>query len=89
MSAVFFAALFLNLSFRSLFHNFDGVACALNEHNMPLLHGACAWFECKTVSTQTAGDHCLFIAEIERFSSSEGAPLLFHAGHYVTLGSRL
>lgn len=68
---------------------FDGVACALNEHNMPLLHGACAWFECKTVSTQTAGDHCLFIAEIERFSSSEGAPLLFHAGHYVTLGSRL
>ena len=68
---------------------FEGVPIALNQHSMPLLHGACAWFECKTVSTQTAGDHCLFVAEVERFSSSEGAPLLFHAGHYVTLGSRL
>ena len=68
---------------------FEGVAFALNQHKMPLLHGASAWFECKTVSTQTVGDHCLFIAEIERFSSSETAPLLFHAGHYVTLGSRL
>ncbi len=68
---------------------FDGVACALNQHGMPLLHGACAWFECKTLSRQVAGDHVLFVAEIERFSSSEVAPLLFHAGHYVTLGSRL
>jgi flavin reductase (DIM6/NTAB) family NADH-FMN oxidoreductase RutF len=68
---------------------FNGIPCALNEHEMPLLHGACAWFECKTVSTQTAGDHCLFIAEVERFSSSEGAPLVFHSGHYASLGSRL
>jgi flavin reductase (DIM6/NTAB) family NADH-FMN oxidoreductase RutF len=68
---------------------FEDVACALNQHGMPLLHGACAWFECKTVSRQVAGDHVLFIAEVEYFSSSDGAPLLFHAGHYVTLGSRL
>jgi flavin reductase (DIM6/NTAB) family NADH-FMN oxidoreductase RutF len=70
-------------------NKFEGVACALNEHGMPLLHGACAWFECKTVSRQTAGDHCLFIAQVERFSSSEMAPLVFHAGHYAALGSRL
>lgn len=70
-------------------NKFEGVACALNPHGMPLLHGACAWFECRTVSRQIAGDHCLFIAEVEAFSSSEGNPLLFHAGHYVTLGSRL
>ncbi len=70
-------------------NKFEGVSCALNQHGMPLLHGACAWFECKTLSRQIAGDHCLFIAEIEGFSSSEVNPLLFHAGHYVTLGSRL
>ena len=68
---------------------FDGVPHARNEHGVPLLHSACAWFECRTVSSQTAGDHCLFIAEVERFSSSEAAPLAFHGGGYFALGSRL
>ena len=70
-------------------NKFDGVPFALNAYDMPLLHGACAWFECKTVSHQTAGDHCLFVAEIEKFSGNDAAPLVFHAGHYAALGSRL
>ncbi|MDP3414331.1 MAG: flavin reductase family protein, partial [Polaromonas sp.] len=68
---------------------FDGVAHAENAWGQPLLHGAAAWFECRTVSRQAAGDHCLFIAEVERFTLSEAAPLLFHAGGYFALGSRL
>lgn len=68
---------------------FEGVPCALNEHGMPLLHGAAAWFECKTLSHQIAGDHCLFIAEVERFTSADAAPLLFHAGGYFALGSQI
>ncbi len=68
---------------------FSRVAHAENEHGMPYLHGAAAWFECCKLSHQTAGDHCLFIADVERFTSSEAAPLLFHAGAYFTLGSRL
>ena len=68
---------------------FDGVAHAENQWGLPLLHGASAWFECRTVSRQTAGDHCLFIAEVERFTASDAAPLLFHAGRYFALGSRL
>ncbi len=68
---------------------FDGVAHAENQWGLPLLHGASAWFECRTVSRQTAGDHCLFIAEVERFTASDAAPLLFHAGGYFALGSRL
>ena len=70
-------------------NKFDEVAYALNTHSMPLLHGACAWFECKTVSQQLAGDHFLFVAEIEKFSGNDAAPLVFHAGHYAALGSRL
>ena len=70
-------------------NKFEGVSYALNQHDMPLLHGACAWFECKTVSHQTAGDHCLFIAEIENYSATDVTPLVFHAGHYAALGSRL
>ena len=68
---------------------FDGVPHAENAWGQPLLHGAAAWFECRTVSRQTAGDHCLFIAEVERFTASDIAPLLFHAGAYFALGSRL
>lgn len=68
---------------------FDGIAHAENQWGLPLLHGASAWFECRMVSRQMAGDHCLFIAEVERFTASEVAPLLFHAGGYFALGSRL
>ncbi len=70
-------------------NKFDGVAYAQNQHGLPLIHGAAAWFECRTVSRQFAGDHCLFIAEVESFTSADTAPLLFHAGGYFALGSRL
>ncbi len=68
---------------------FGQVAHAENRDGMPYLHGAAAWFECRRVSRQDAGDHCLFIAEVERYSHAEAAPLLFHSGGYFTLGSRL
>jgi flavin reductase (DIM6/NTAB) family NADH-FMN oxidoreductase RutF len=68
---------------------FAGVPHAENAWGLPLIHGAAAWFECRTVSRQMAGDHCLFIAEVEKFTLSEAAPLLFHAGGYFALGSRL
>lgn len=70
-------------------NKFDGVSYALNAHNLPLLHGSTAWFECRTVSSQTAGDHCLFIAEVVHFDTSDAAPLLFHAGGYFARGSRI
>jgi flavin reductase (DIM6/NTAB) family NADH-FMN oxidoreductase RutF len=68
---------------------FNGVAFAPGQNGDPLIHGAAAWFECRTVSTQVAGDHCLFIARLERFTSSDTAPLLFHSGGYFALGSQL
>jgi flavin reductase (DIM6/NTAB) family NADH-FMN oxidoreductase RutF len=68
---------------------FSQVAHAENQDGMPYLHGAAAWFECRRVSQQEVGDHCLFIAEVERYTHAEAAPLLFHSGAYFTLGSRL
>ena len=70
-------------------NKFDGIDYAQNQHGLPLIHGAAAWFECRMVSRQIAGDHCLFIAEVESFTSADTAPLLFHAGGYFALGSRL
>ena len=68
---------------------FSQVAHAENQDGMPYLHGAAAWFECHLVSHQNAGDHCLFIAEVERYKHGDSAPLLFHSGAYFALGSRL
>lgn len=68
---------------------FAQVAHAENQHGLPFLHGASAWFECRTVAQHDGGDHCLFIAEVERFAGSDSPPLLFHGGGYHTLGSRL
>lgn len=44
------------------------------------MHGASAWFDCRQVSHQMTGDHCLVIAEVESYVHWEVAPLLFHAG---------
>lgn len=69
-------------------NKFDGVSFALGQSGLPLIHGAAAWFECRTVSQQIEGDHCLFIAAVETFARSESPPLIFHSGGYFTLGSK-
>ena len=61
-------------------NKFDGIPFALGQSGLPLIHGAAAWFECRTVSQQILGDHCLFIAAVETFARSESAPLIFHGG---------
>ena len=69
-------------------NKFEGVSYALGQSGLPLIHGAAAWFECRTVSQQIVGDHCLFIAAVETFARSESPPLIFHGGGYFTLGSK-
>ncbi len=68
---------------------FDITGHVENEHGLPVLRGSAAHFECRLVSHQIAGDHCLFIAEVERFSSAGAPPLLFHGGNFFTLGKAL
>ena len=51
----------------------------------PLLAGCVAVFECRRRSHHAAGDHVLFIGEVERIGGSASSPLVYHAGHYRTL----
>jgi flavin reductase (DIM6/NTAB) family NADH-FMN oxidoreductase RutF len=51
----------------------------------PLLAGCVAVFECRRRSHHAAGDHVLFIGEVERIGGSADTPLVYHAGHYRTL----
>lgn len=55
------------------------------QHGTPVLHGALAYLECRLHNTQEAGDHTIFIAEVEDAVVREGQPLLYFRGQYRTL----
>ena len=48
----------------------------------PVLQGALAYLECRLHSTQTAGDHTIFIAEVEEVVVRDGEPLLYFRSQY-------
>lgn len=56
------------------------------EHGTPVLHGALAYLECRLHAAQDAGDHTIFIAEVEDVVVREGDPLLYFRGKYWRLG---
>ena len=56
------------------------------SHGTPMLHGALAYLECRLDSAQEAGDHTIFIAEVEDVVVREGDPLLFYRGKYREVG---
>lgn len=58
-------------------------------HNTPILHGALAYLECSLRSAQVAGDHTIFIAQVEDVVVRQGAPLLFLRGKYHHIGEQL
>jgi flavin reductase (DIM6/NTAB) family NADH-FMN oxidoreductase RutF len=63
---------------------FEGVR--LTDGDLPLLTGTVAHFVCRRRAGAEgridAGDHVLFIGEIESYSAPGGEPLVFHSGFY-------
>ena len=51
-------------------------------HGTPVLHQALAYLECRLHTAQDAGDHTIFIAEVEDVVVRQGDPLLFFKGKY-------
>ena len=51
-------------------------------HGTPVLQGALAYLECRLHSTQPAGDHTIFIAEVEEVVVCDGDPLLYFRSQY-------
>lgn len=56
------------------------------SHGTPMLHGALAYLECRLHSAEEAGDHTIFIAEVEDVVLADGDPLLFFRGKYRKVG---
>jgi flavin reductase (DIM6/NTAB) family NADH-FMN oxidoreductase RutF len=55
----------------------------------PMLRGALAFLECRLQSAQDAGDHTIFIAEVEDVVVRDGNPLLFFRGKYLNIGDEI
>ena len=56
-------------------------------HGTPVLHGALAYLECRLHTAQDAGDHTIFIAEVEDVVVRDGDPLLFFRTKYRSIGA--
>ncbi len=61
---------------------FEGVPFRLGAADAPLIEGCVAWFECRHHAQQRAGDHLLFIGEVENCERRSGIGLVFHHGRY-------
>ena len=49
---------------------------------LPLLEGTVAAFICRRTQRVDAGDHVLFLGEVESYDAPGGEPLVFHSGFY-------
>jgi flavin reductase (DIM6/NTAB) family NADH-FMN oxidoreductase RutF len=59
------------------------------KQGTPMLRGSLAFLECRLNSAEVAGDHTIFIAEVEDVVVREGEPLLFLRGKYRKVGEEV
>jgi flavin reductase (DIM6/NTAB) family NADH-FMN oxidoreductase RutF len=62
-----------------------GIGLRCTERGTPMLERALAHLDCKLVEAHVAGDHTIFIGEVEHAEMHKGNPLLFFRGKYHRL----
>ena len=64
-------------------HGLNGVDHRIGTTGLPLLNGALAFCECRTVQKYDGGDHCIYVGEVENAGvSDQDEPLLYYRGKY-------
>ena len=66
-------------------HRFEGIGYERGESGVVLLDDALGHMECVRVAQHEAGDHTLFIGEVERAVYRDARPLLYYRGGYAQL----
>ena len=64
---------------------FDGIGYRRGESGVVLLEDALAHLECRIVASHEAGDHSMFIGEVESATARSTRPLLYYRGGYAQL----
>ena len=61
---------------------FDGVPWTKGAHDVPLLEGCLARFECTQHAIHDGGDHVIIVGEVTQAEVASGDPLVFSKGSY-------
>lgn len=61
---------------------FQGISTRHGGNGVPHIVGALGYLECKTTQVLEAGDHTVFIGEVEAADAFDGDPLLYFRGAY-------
>lgn len=64
---------------------FDGIGYERGKSGVALIDGVLAHAECRIVDRHDAGDHTLFLGEVEDASVSGDRPLLYYRGGYTQM----
>ena len=64
---------------------FDGIGYTRAESGVVLLDDALAHLECRRVARHEAGDHAVYIGEVEWADCRQDRPLLYYRGGYAQL----
>ena len=64
-------------------HRLEGIKYTKTATGAPILYGIHAFLDCKVINTIDAGDHTIYIGQIEDTGWGEDTlPLLYHRGEY-------
>lgn len=63
---------------------FKGIEFTRGLEGLPLLHGAAAHLQCRTVQRYPGGDHELYVGQVMALANFEREPLIFHNGRYAS-----
>jgi flavin reductase (DIM6/NTAB) family NADH-FMN oxidoreductase RutF len=66
---------------------FSGVSCHEGKTGLPLLDGALVTLECRIVEAHEAGDHTIFLGQVEAATVAGGQPLVYFHGAYHGLAT--
>jgi flavin reductase (DIM6/NTAB) family NADH-FMN oxidoreductase RutF len=66
---------------------FQGVAHRGEHTGAPILDQALAWLDCRLRHAFEAGDHSIFVGEVERAGARDGEPLLYFRSRFGRLAS--
>ncbi|HKA15860.1 MAG TPA: flavin reductase family protein [Myxococcota bacterium] len=61
---------------------FDGLAFDVGRTGAPLLRGVAVNIDCRVVAEHDAGDHVVYIGQVEEVRSFDHEPLLYFRGAY-------
>jgi flavin reductase (DIM6/NTAB) family NADH-FMN oxidoreductase RutF len=64
---------------------FDGIGYSRAESGVVLLDDALGHLECRRVDRYDAGDHAIFVGEVEWAACQQDRPLLYYRGGYAQL----